>query len=96
MGNVNARDGNGSPTAAEEEGGGGSVQEDMAAPDGVRVGHGGYHEQGVSSEVMGLSPPTSPRATQSPLIFTPQVSFLFTFLPHAKDFFFFLVNEFLY
>ena len=80
MGNVNAReDGNGSPTGAEGEAGGGSVQESMFAQDEVGTTHGGYHAQGVSSELMGLSPPTSPRATQSPLIFTPQVSFIFSF-----------------
>ncbi|KAF7840516.1 SNF1-related protein kinase regulatory subunit beta-2 [Senna tora] len=63
MGNVNAReDGNGSPSGAEEEGGGsGSVQEGISA------------SNAVSSELMGQSPPTSPRATQSPLMFTPQV-----------------------
>ncbi|XP_028754927.1 SNF1-related protein kinase regulatory subunit beta-2-like [Neltuma alba] len=63
MGNVNAReDGNGSPSGAEEEGGGsGSVQEAISATNNV------------SSELMGQSPPTSPRATQSPLMFAPQV-----------------------
>lgn len=63
MGNVNGReDGNGSPSGAEEEGGGsGSVQEAISA------------SNNVSSELMGQSPPTSPRATQSPLMFTPQV-----------------------
>lgn len=64
MGNVNAReDGTGSSTGAEEEGGGGgSVQDAISA------------SNAVSSEMMGQSPPTSPRATQSPLMFTPQVS----------------------
>ncbi|KAK4259153.1 hypothetical protein QN277_005513 [Acacia crassicarpa] len=63
MGNVNAReDGNGSPSGVEEEGGGsGSVQEAISA------------SNNVSSELMGQSPPTSPRATQSPLMFAPQV-----------------------
>lgn len=66
MGNVNAReDGSSSPSAVDEEGGG-SVQEDMAAPG---------HARGESSELMGQSPPHSPRATHSPLMFTPQVSF---------------------
>lgn len=72
MGNVNAReDGGGSSSGAEEggvEGGGGGSEEGMAAP-------GGAHGVSVSSpDMMGQSPPHSPRATQSPLIFTPQVS----------------------
>ena len=67
MGNVNAReDGSGSPSAADEDGGGG-VQEAMAAQGDVAPGGG-------SSELMGQSPPHSPRATHSPLMFTPQVS----------------------
>lgn len=66
MGNVNAReDGSGSPSAADEDGGGG-VQEAMAA-------HGDVAPGGGSSELMGQSPPHSPRATHSPLMFTPQV-----------------------
>lgn len=73
MGNVNGReDGGGSPSGVEESGGGGggggggresnnSVQEEgMVAPDGL----------------MGQSPPHSPRATHSPLMFTPQVASL--------------------
>lgn len=69
MGNVNAReDGSSSPSGVDEEGGG-SVQEGMAA-------HG--HARGESSELMGQSPPHSPRATHSPLMFTPQVSFSFS------------------
>ncbi|PON90293.1 SNF1-related protein kinase regulatory subunit beta [Trema orientale] len=66
MGNVNAReDGSSSPSVAEEESGGGSAQEGRAeqspAPtDGV-------------PELMGQSPPHTPRATHSPLMFTPQV-----------------------
>lgn len=70
MGNVNAReDGNGSPSRADEESGNsGSVQEAISA------------SNAVSSELMGQSPPTSPRATQSPLMFTPQVSFFPFFL----------------
>lgn len=70
MGNVNGReDGSGSPSGGEEGGveeGGGGLEEGMAAP-------GGAH--GVSPpDLMGQSPPHSPRATQSPLMFTPQVS----------------------
>jgi hypothetical protein len=72
MGNVNGReDGSGSPSGGEEGGvegggGGGCLEEGMAAP-------GGAH--GVSPpDLMGQSPPHSPRATQSPLMFTPQVS----------------------
>lgn len=69
MGNVNGReDGGGSPSAAEEESGGGSVQEGHAHGRGVSGGGDG------SSELMGQSPPHSPRATHSPLMFTPQVS----------------------
>ncbi|XP_030973022.1 SNF1-related protein kinase regulatory subunit beta-2 [Quercus lobata] len=77
MGNVNGReDGDESPSGAEEdgvEGGGGGVgigidgglDEGMAAPS-VALG--------VSPpDLMGQSPPHSPRATQSPLMFTPQV-----------------------
>ncbi|ONI09709.1 hypothetical protein PRUPE_4G004500 [Prunus persica] len=68
MGNVNGReDGGGSPSAAEEESGGGSVQEGHAHGRGVSGGGDG------SSELMGQSPPHSPRATHSPLMFTPQV-----------------------
>lgn len=89
MGNVNGReDGVGSSSGVNEEGG----------ADGV-PGGGGAHDDALGSsylsrpppplaEAMGQSPPHSPRATQSPLMFTPQVSlsnlfffsrFLFTF-----------------
>ncbi|KAI9159866.1 hypothetical protein LWI28_002689 [Acer negundo] len=59
MGNVNAReDGSSSPSGVEEGESNNSVQEEgMGAPDGL----------------MGQSPPHSPRATHSPLMFTPQV-----------------------
>ncbi|KAI4298818.1 hypothetical protein L6164_032335 [Bauhinia variegata] len=70
MGNVNAReDENSNPSGAEESGG--SLQENMSAADGI--GNAGYRAPGVASELIGQSPPTSPRATQSPLMFTPQV-----------------------
>lgn len=66
MGNVNGReDGGGSPSAPEEESGGGTAQEGHPHPHP----HGG----GAASELMGQSPPHSPRATHSPLMFTPQV-----------------------
>ncbi|KAJ7967835.1 SNF1-related protein kinase regulatory subunit beta-2 [Quillaja saponaria] len=72
MGNVNGReDGDGSTSAAEEEGVS-SVQEGMVAPDVVDQ-QIGYHAHRASSELMGQSPPHSPRATQSPLMFAPQV-----------------------
>ena len=63
---MNGRDdGNESQSGFEEEGGGGSgsVQDNSSA------------SNDVSSELMAQSPPTSPRATQSPLMFAPQVSF---------------------
>ncbi|XP_024022265.1 SNF1-related protein kinase regulatory subunit beta-2 [Morus notabilis] len=66
MGNVNAReDGSGSPSGAEEDGGGSVQEEPMASH--------GHVTPGGSSELMGQSPPHSPRATHSPLMFTPQV-----------------------
>lgn len=72
MGNVNGReDGNGNQSGVDEEGGGVSVQEEGM------VSHG--HSRGESSELMGQSPPHSPRATHSPLMFTPQVSLSFYF-----------------
>ncbi|KAL6197807.1 hypothetical protein ACLB2K_027601 [Fragaria x ananassa] len=71
MGNVNGReDGGGSPSAAaaaEEEAGGGTAQEGHHPP---LVGGGAG---AVVAELMGQSPPHSPRATHSPLMFTPQV-----------------------
>ena len=88
MGNVNGReDGVGSPSGAEEQGveggvgvGIGGLEEGMAAPCGAH---------GVSPpDLMGQSPPHSPRATQSPLMFTPQVSSfsLFLFLSSSSSF----------
>ncbi|XP_030456980.1 SNF1-related protein kinase regulatory subunit beta-2 [Syzygium oleosum] len=70
MGNVNGReDGLGSPSGVDEEGGGGdgSAQDSMGAADEALVGYP------APAELMGQSPPHSPRATQSPLMFTPQV-----------------------
>lgn len=82
MGNVNGReDGGGSPSAVgvEEEGGGdggggsaGPHQNMVSRPES----HASYHPSGGSSELMRQSPPHSPRATQSPLMFAPQVNSL--------------------
>ncbi|KAM1033673.1 hypothetical protein ACFX2I_037066 [Malus domestica] len=66
MGNVNGReDGGGSPSAAEEDSGAAGILQEGPA-------HGGRLVHG-SAELMGQSPPHSPRATHSPLMFTPQV-----------------------
>lgn len=82
MGNVNGReeDGANSPSGSsgggvgvgvDEEGGGGkNGSEGMVAPDEAHLGY-----LPPPPELMGQSPPHSPRATQSPLMFTPQVSF---------------------
>ncbi|GER37524.1 5'-AMP-activated protein kinase beta-2 subunit protein [Striga asiatica] len=61
MGNANGREeaGGESPSEAED---GGSAQVIMADGDGALVG-----------EYMGQSPPASPRASQSPLMFRPQM-----------------------
>lgn len=80
MGNVNGReDLNGSsPSGAEdeeEERGFDSVGDCMSLPDGVL-------HPAPPSELMGHSPPASPRATQSPLMFTPQVSSFIFYLLH--------------
>lgn len=76
MGNVNGReeDFNGTLSEAssddgEREGGFDSVSDSMSVPDGVV-------ENPLPSEEMGHSPPASPRTTQSPLMFSPQVKFL--------------------
>lgn len=67
MGNVNGReDGGGSPSAPEEDSGAGTAQEGHHP-------HPHPHGGGAASELMGQSPPHSPRATHSPLMFTPQV-----------------------
>ncbi|OAY43435.1 SNF1-related protein kinase regulatory subunit beta-2 [Manihot esculenta] len=80
MGNVNGReeDGANSPSGSsgggvgvgvDEEGGGGkNGSEGMVAPDEAHLGY-----LPPPPELMGQSPPHSPRATQSPLMFTPQV-----------------------
>ncbi|XP_010538431.1 PREDICTED: SNF1-related protein kinase regulatory subunit beta-2-like [Tarenaya hassleriana] len=60
MGNVN---GSNTLSAVEEDGAENSSREAMAASDGTHV-------------AMGHSPPHSPRATQSPLMFAPQVPVL--------------------
>ncbi|XP_023517360.1 SNF1-related protein kinase regulatory subunit beta-2-like [Cucurbita pepo subsp. pepo] len=80
MGNVNGReDEDGNPSGAEEEeedeevgggGGQGSLPDGLAAPPDS---HRGYHTGDPPAELMGHSPPRSPRAIPSPLMFTPQV-----------------------
>lgn len=64
MGNANGREdgGSDSQSGADESGG---TQVSMADQDGPLV-----------SEDMGHSPPSSPRASQSPLMFRPQVTSL--------------------
>ncbi|XAR53879.1 hypothetical protein NMG60_11022592 [Bertholletia excelsa] len=77
MGNVNGREdldgggsGGNSPSAVDGGDGGGRIaHEEMIAPDGARVG---YYAHG-DGELAGHSPPPSPRASHSPLMFTPQV-----------------------
>lgn len=64
MGNVNGRE--------DGSTGGGEVDEDGGAPDEM----GGAPPHGDGGELMGQSPPSSPRAAQSPLMFTPQVPVL--------------------
>lgn len=86
MGNVNAReDGSGSPSAAEEDAGAGGTLPEAQ----------GHVAPGGPSDLMGQSPPHSPRATHSPLMFTPQVRFFF-YCIYLFLFFFspFLVGEF--
>lgn len=61
MGNANGREEGGSDSQSGAEDGG-SAQVSMADQDGALV-----------SEEMGQSPPPSPRASQSPLMFRPQV-----------------------
>lgn len=64
MGNVNGReDGSNTLSAVEDDDAENSSREAMAAADGTHV-------------AMGQSPPHSPRATQSPLMFAPQVPVL--------------------
>lgn len=71
MGNVNGRE--------DGSTGGGEVDEDGGAPDEM----GGAPPHGDGGELMGQSPPSSPRAAQSPLMFTPQVHFF----PNSSSFF---------
>lgn len=70
MGNVNGRedggDGN-SPSGVDVEDGGGSAQQSMAAQEGR------YGNHADAAEYMGQSPPPSPRASHSPLMFRPQM-----------------------
>lgn len=75
MGNANGREegGSDSPPRVEEPG---AAQVSMADQDGAHV-----------SEYMGQSPPSSPRASQSPLMFRPQVS--------CVDFFSNILHKFL-
>lgn len=80
MGNVNGRDDvNGSPSETE-----GEEEEDDDEAAAVAPTHGvadcmsanpGYR---APSDMMGHSPPASPRTTQSPFMFAPQVNPLFT------------------
>ncbi|XP_022132781.1 SNF1-related protein kinase regulatory subunit beta-2-like [Momordica charantia] len=76
MGNVNGReDEDGNPSGADEE------DEEVGGrprglPDGLAAppdAHLGYHAGDPPGELMGHSPPHSPRAIPSPLMFTPQV-----------------------
>ncbi|KAI5671260.1 hypothetical protein M9H77_11624 [Catharanthus roseus] len=72
MGNVNGREdggGSDSPSGAEE---GSSPQENMAAQDASNPTR--YHSRpDADADFMGQSPPPSPRASHSPLMFRPQV-----------------------
>lgn len=71
MGNVNGRE-------DLEEGGGNIIPSGVEEVDGVDSG--GAQEimavQQVDGEFMGQSPPSSPRASASPLMFRPEVSLL--------------------
>ncbi|KAK7303417.1 hypothetical protein RJT34_14323 [Clitoria ternatea] len=67
MGNVNGRDDvNGTPSVTEEE-------EEEEDGEEQQEEEGANDNHPVPSELMGPSPPASPRATQSPFMFTPQV-----------------------
>lgn len=79
MGNVNGREddgggGNGPSGVEEEEEAGGIAQQSMAGQGGRYGNHGGD-----GGELLGQSPPPSPRASQSPLMFRPQASCLLLF-----------------
>ncbi|KAL2475834.1 5'-AMP-activated protein kinase beta-2 subunit protein [Abeliophyllum distichum] len=67
MGNANGREGGGDSSQSGVESGG-SEQDRMADQDAA---HGNYRDQG--GEFMGQSPPPSPRASHSPLMFRPQM-----------------------
>ncbi|KAH6764511.1 SNF1-related protein kinase regulatory subunit beta-2 [Perilla frutescens var. hirtella] len=67
MGNANGREDSGSSNQSGAEDGGG-VQVSMADRDGA---DGCYHAHG--GDYMGQSPPPSPRASHSPLMFRPQM-----------------------
>ncbi|KAL2495498.1 5'-AMP-activated protein kinase beta-2 subunit protein [Forsythia ovata] len=67
MGNANGRESGGDSSQSGVESGG-SEQDRMADQDAA---HGNYRAQG--GEFMGQSPPPSPRASHSPLMFRPQM-----------------------
>ena len=62
-------------------------EDGSSSPSGVEEGGNSVHE--AMAAPMGLSPPHSPTATHSPLIFTPQVRY-FYFSKTSKYFFLFL------
>jgi len=66
MGNVNGREEDFNGTLSSASSTSSEVSDSMSAPDGVV-------ENPSPVELMGHSPPASPRTTQSPLMFTPQV-----------------------
>lgn len=71
MGNVNGREdgaGSNSPSTGEETA---SVQESMASQDATHPRYHGHAD--ADGQFMGHSPPPSPRASHSPLMFRPQV-----------------------
>ncbi|XP_042479436.1 SNF1-related protein kinase regulatory subunit beta-2 [Macadamia integrifolia] len=68
MGNVSVREVVGDPSGV------GISEGDQYMESSSQVGlHDGYPAHGGSSKLMGPSPPHSPMATRSPLMFTPQV-----------------------
>lgn len=74
MGNVNGREdgGGNSPSAVE-------LEEGPAAPhhNTVPAAQDAIYHHADGGEFMGQSPPPSPRASHSPLMFRPQASFFF-------------------
>ncbi|KAF8414259.1 hypothetical protein HHK36_002259 [Tetracentron sinense] len=66
MGNVSVKEDGGSSSRIEVDDG-----QDMESAHGEA--HVSYHAHGGSPDLMGQSPPHSPRAARSPLMFTPQV-----------------------